>query len=285
MARSFEKTIFKKGSKTFYHSARFFPKRLRRDVFRLYSFVRIADDYVDEEPTQPEKLNEIEKLFKEAVKYEHFDPTTHAWDDLQNKVVKNMVRLVQRYKFDPAWVEDFLAAMKQDIKPVVMPKLEDSLKYVHGSAEVIGLMMAKMMKLPEETWEAAKLQGRALQWINQLRDLKEDTAKGRQYFPTEDLKAAGLADLSEETARANPAAFKKFVDIQLKRYRRWQQEAAKSFDDIPRRFRIPLQVAVEMYAWTADKIEEDPYVIFKKKLKPRKSRILLRGIKKKLKRK
>ena len=78
---------------------------------------------------------------------------------------------------------------------------------------------------------------------------------------------------------------KEFIDLQLKRYRGWQKEASKSFDDIPRRFRIPLQTAVEMYNWTADKIDKDPYIIFKKKLKPRKARVLVHGLRKKLKRK
>lgn len=284
MAKSFEKDIFKKGSTTYYFSTRFFPKKIRRDVFRLYSFVRVLDDYVDEAPLQPEKVVEIEKQYQQALKTEHFDPTTHAWDDLDTRIVKNIMRLTQRYKFDPNWVTAFVDAMKSDSKPKVFTKLTDSLMYVYGSAEVIGLMMAKTMKLPEESWEAARLQGRAMQWINFLRDLKEDTARGRQYFPTEDLQHTGLADLREDTARANPKAFKKFVDLQLKRYRDWQKEAEKGFHFIPRRYRIPLQTAVDMYDWTAKKIEKDPYVIFRKKVKPGKSHVIVKGLQRTAKR-
>lgn len=283
MPNKFEKKTFKQNSKTFYYSTRFFPKRLRRDITRLYSFLRIADDYVDEAPTQPEKISDLEKQYQQALKTEHFDPTTHSWDDHDTKIVKNMVRLTQRYKFEPTWVPAFLDAMRSDIKPRARTTLEHSLEYVHGSAEVVGLMMARIMKLPEEAWEAARLQGRAMQWLNFIRDLRDDNAKGRQYFPDSDLKATGLADLSEETARANPEAFKKFIDLQLKRYREWQAEAEKGYEHMPKRFRIPVQTAAEMFNWTAETIEKNPFIIFKKKVRPISLRVFSRGVVKKAK--
>lgn len=278
MKQKFERNIFRQGSSTHYFSARFFPKKIRRDIFRLYSFVRVAGDYVDKEPRQTHKLAEIEKSYHQALKADHFDPTTHEWDDTDTKIVKNMMRLVQRYKFDPAWVDAFLTAIKQDIKPVAARKLDDSLKYVYGSAEVIGLMMARIMRLPEESYEAAKLQGRAMQWINFLRDLKADSQSGRQYFPQSDLDEVGLPELSEEAARANPKAFDKLVKLQLKRYRQWQAEAAKGFSYIPRRLLVALQTAVDMYNWTADQIEKDPMIVWRKKVKPRKVRVVARGV-------
>jgi phytoene synthase len=278
-----DKQVFKQASKTFYYSSRFFPKRLRRDVSRLYSFVRVADDYVDEQPHQPEKLLELEKQYQAALKVEHFDPTTHTRDDADTRVIKNIVRLTQRYKFDPAWVQSFFAAMKADIKPKVYHGLDQALEYVHGSAEVIGLMMAKVMKLPEESWEYAKLQGRAMQWLNFIRDIKEDSEMNRQYFPEEELKKFGLTDLKEETARANPEGFKKFMEVQLKRYHDWQAEADKGQEYMPKRYRLPIQTAVEMFNWTAEVIEKNPFIVYKKKVKPVSRRVLLRGLSKKSK--
>ena len=42
--------IFKKGSTTYYYSTKLFPAKIRKEVTRLYNFVRIADDYVDAVP-------------------------------------------------------------------------------------------------------------------------------------------------------------------------------------------------------------------------------------------
>lgn len=283
MTKNADKKLFRNTSKTYYYSTRFFPKRLRRDIARLYSFVRIADDYVEAVPAQSEKITELERQYQKALKVDHFDPTTHAWDDQDTRIIKNMMRLTQRYKFDPDWVPSFLEAMKSDLKPKTMPSLNASLEYVHGSAEVLGLMMAKIMKLPEETWEYARLQARAMQWINFVRNLKDDIAHGHQYFPDEDLKACGLADLSEDTARANPEAFKRFMNLQIKRFRDWQTEAEKGHEQVPKRFRIPVQTTVEMLNWTADTIANNPFIVYKKKVRPLSSRVLARGFRKKSK--
>ncbi len=272
-----EKTIFKRGSTTYYFSSKFFPRKVRHDVFRLYSFVRVADDYVDEQPAQPKKLEELENRYKAAIADTNFESITHDWDDIDTRVVKNMVQVSRKYKFDPAWVPAFLEAMKSDITAKPRASIESSLEYVYGSAEVIGLMMAKIMKLPDEAFHAAKLQGRAMQWINFVRDIAEDNDLGRQYIPSADLKKFGLKDLREETARANPEAFKKLIKLQIKRYRDWQKEASEGFSYISRRLRVPLETAADMYNWTADEIEKDPFIVFTKKVKPRKRRVLIKA--------
>ena len=117
-----------------------------------------------------------------------------------------------------------------------------------------------------------------MQFINFLRDIDEDNLLSRCYFPTEDLKKFGLQHLTEANAQLRPAAFSDFMLFELGRYQLWQAEADKGFKYIPRRLRIPLQTAVDMYNWTGRVIAEDPHVVFKDKIKPRKRRVLSRAI-------
>jgi phytoene synthase len=269
-----EQKIFKKGSTTYYFSSKFFPKKVRDDVFRLYSFVRVADDYVDDEKPQPKKLLDLEAAYKKNRNDPSYDATAHKWDEIEVRVIKHIVRLQHKFKFEDAWVEAFFAAMKADIEPKKFPTLDASLGYVYGSAEVIGLMMAKVMKLPEEAYEAAKMQGRAMQWINFVRDIEEDNKKGRSYFPQTELKKFGLKDLTKETAQENPEKFKKFIQFQIDRYNKWQAEAAKGIHFIPERLQVPVNTAIDMYNWTARKIAANPMIVFEKKVKPRKRRVL-----------
>ncbi len=273
-----EKEIFQKGSTTYYFSSRLFPKKIRENVFKLYSFVRTADDYVDNIPPHPKKLLALEKSYNAAIVDHTFDATAHQWDEIDVRVVKHIVRLQQLYKFDETWVKGFFASMKMDIEPKAYKTLDDSLVYVHGSAEVIGLMMAKIMKLPEEALEAAKLQGRAMQWINFIRDIDEDNKLGRNYFPLEDLKKFDLKNLTEEEARAKPDNYKKFVQKQLDLYKKWQKEADKGMHYIPERLQVAVKTAVDMYNWTAREIEKDPFVVFEKKVKPRKRRVAAHAV-------
>jgi phytoene synthase len=56
-------------------------------------------------------------------------------------------------------------------------------------------------------------------------------------------------------------------------------EAEKDFKYIPRRYLIPIKTASDMYKWTAAKIRENPFIIFKEKVKPSKLRIIMDIIK------
>jgi 15-cis-phytoene synthase len=272
-----ETRIFKNGSTTYYFSSKFFPRKVREDVADLYSFVRTADDYVDKKPAQTQKLLKLEQYYQESIKVKSFDFRVKKNDSVDQRVVKNIIRVSRKYGFENEWVESFIASMKQDISPKTYETLSDSLDYVYGSADVIGLMMAKIMELPDESLKYAQMQGRAMQWINFARDVKEDNGLGRCYFPATEIKKFGIDSLDEQTALKNPDQFKKFIRFQIKRYYGWQTEANKGFKFIPRRLRIPLQTAVDMYAWTAEQIEKDPFIVFEKKVKPRKRDILRRG--------
>lgn len=275
---SIEQKIFKKGSTTYYFSSLFFPEPMKSDVFKLYSFVRVADNYVDELPHQPKKLHALQKDLRLALRNPAFDTTPHANDNIDTRVVKNMADVARRYAFETAWIDDFFAAMNADITPQPYRSIKNTLQYVHGSAEVIGLMMARIMGLPPAAANAAAMQGRAMQFINFIRDIAEDNALGRQYLPRADLQKCGLADLTKKTAVKNPDAFAKLIRLELDRYNAWQTEAAKGFTYIPRRYRIPLRVAVDMYNWTGRQIAKDPLGVFDKKIKPRKQRVLLRAL-------
>lgn len=276
---SLEKTIFKRGSTTYYFSSRFFPKAVREDVFRLYSFVRVADDYVDSVPQNKKEFEILYQRWQDAAEDPAFDTVPDKHDGVNERVIKNMAALSRTYGFEPEWTDAFMASMRADLIGKQYATLDGSLWYVYGSAEVIGFMMAKIMALPAAAMEYAALQGRAMQWINFIRDIAEDTALGRCYFPEEDLKKFGLNDLRQKTAEAHPKEFRNFMNFQLNRYRRWQQEAEEGYGYIPKRLRIPLETAVDSFNWTARQIAANPSCIYEKKIKPRKYRVLQSGIK------
>ena len=270
-----EKTIFRQGSKTFFTSSWFFPRAVRQDVFDLYSFVRLADNYVDQQPADSEHFQQLRRIWNASIKSQAFDTAKKDDDPTDLRVVKNMLNVARKHNFDLAWIDSFLDSMQSDLDGKQYRTLEDTLSYVYGSAEVIGLMMANIMELKPESAESAKMQGRAMQIINFIRDLKEDNQLSRQYFPQEDLERFSLKDLSAQTAQAQPEEFNNFIRFQLSRYQQWQEEAYKGYEYIPKRLRIPVQTAATMYDWTAQQISKNPKVVFKTKIKPSKIRVTL----------
>jgi phytoene synthase len=275
MVRSLEKDIFKKGSTTYYWSSKFFPKGVRDDVFKLYSFVRIVDDMVDSIPSDVKRFNKMRKRWNTVKAELKKGIVPKALDDsIDETVLANIAFVVHRFECETDWVDAFLDSMQMDVDKKKYSTLEDTLDYIYGSAEVIGLFMARIMQLPIKPYEYAKMQGRAMQYINFLRDIEEDNQLGRCYFPETSLKKYNLKDLSKKTALSNQQNYKKFMLEQLSLYEQWQTEANKGFSYIPKRLRVPLQTATDMYNWTAKEIKKDPFIVYEKKIKPRKTKVI-----------
>lgn len=268
-----EHDIFKRGSTTYYWASKFFPSDVRRDVFDLYSFVRLADDYVDQVPSDSDGFYRLRRMWLEAQKDIMLSTKKSPDDTPDERAIKNIVRLQTERGIKKQWVDEFLNSIQSDIVFKRKETLEGALHYTHGSAEVVGLMMCKVMDLPLSAQETAGLQGRAMQWLNFIRDVEEDNQLGRQYFPAEDLQRFNLKDLSYETAQAQPEDFSAFIRFQIDRYRTWQKEAEEGYRYIPKRLLVPIRTAAKLYLWTSDQIEKDPLVVFRKKVRPSKLRI------------
>lgn len=258
-------TIFKKGSKTYFYSTVFFPKVVKRDVFTLYSFLRKADDYVDAIPQDAESFYAFKDRYADAKK-----------GSITGDVVIDSFReLAIRKNFDEGWINAFLDSMEMDIYKSTYKNMEELKNYLFGSSEVVGLFMAKIMDLEKESYDGARNLGRSMQYINFIRDISEDIDLGRVYFPQEDLEEFQLENLEENVTKSNPENFKAFIRKQLQTYQSWQTEAEKAFSYIPYRCLIPIKTASDMYNWTATQIEKDPFIVYKKKVKPSTPKIVL----------
>ena len=256
---------FRKGSKTYFNSSRFFPTVVRKDVYILYGFVRIADNFVDRIPQDPIGFEEFVSRYRRALR------GTLTGDE----IVDSFVDLARRYSFDPDWTDAFLRSMRMDLEKKIHATLPETLEYVYGSAEVIGLFMVRIMGLDGNAERSACMLGRAMQFINFIRDVQEDNDLGRIYLP---IAESGLTDLHQTTAVKHPEEFRSFIDAQLQRYREWQTEAEAGYELIPRRYRIPIKTAGDMYNWTGRVIARDPYVVYRRKVKPHRHRILATGL-------
>lgn len=257
-------TTFKKGSKTYFNSSLFFPEKVRKDVFTLYGFVRVADDYVDAVPQQAEEFYAFRNAY---VKARRGGPLSG------NPIIDSFIELAERKTFKEEWVDAFLFSMEQDLKKTTYYTLDETLEYIYGSAEVIGLFMCRVLDLPEASYLSAKMQGRSMQFINFIRDINEDLTLGRTYLPLGETK---LKSLAEEDARANPEEFIHFIRNSIHIYEKWQAKAEEGYSYIPKRYLVPIKTASDMYNWTAGRLYKDPFLIYKKKVKPSKGRILLK---------
>jgi phytoene synthase len=257
------KEVFRAGSKTYFNSSLFFPPLVREKVFTLYAFVRAADNYVDAFPQQAREFRAFRRSYEAASR------GTPAGDT----IIDPFVRLSAECSFDPAWAKAFLDSMEADLSQKNYQTIDQTLAYIYGSAEVIGFFMARIMRLPEEALLAAAMLGRAMQYINFIRDIAEDASLGRRYLP---LNGASPRIVTADYARENPREFSAFIGGHLALYRLWQKQAVAGYGLIPRRCRVPVKTAADMYWWTARRIEKRPLLVFDQKVKPSRGRIFLR---------
>ena len=106
-------------------------------------------------------------------------------------VINSFSELEQRKSFKKVWVDAFLNSMEMDTYKSSYQNMDDLLTYLYGSSEVVGLFMASILELDPESFKAARYLGRAMQYVNFIRDIAEDLKLGRIYFPLEDMEEFG----------------------------------------------------------------------------------------------
>jgi len=261
--------IFKKGSTTYYYSTKLFPANIRKEVTQLYNFVRIADDYVDAVPQDTKGFMNFKDEYYRVLSGEKSD----------NTVITDFVDLSQRKQFKNEWVDAFLYSMEMDTRKSTYENLDELNTYLYGSAEVIGLMMNRVMNVSQAADDSARYLGKAMQFINFIRDIDEDLDLKRTYFPVKDLESFDLSGLTRGEARRKPKQFKSFVRSQIHLYFKWQKRAELGFEFIPKNMRIAVKTASDMYMWTAKEIYKNPFIVYDLKIKPTWPKVILNGLK------
>ena len=155
-------------------------KSLRKSIYNIYGFVRFADEIVD--------------TFHEYDKYILFNKfKKDAFFAIDNKISLNPIlnsfqETVNTYSIDLLLINNFLDSMEMDLRERTYNK-EKYNDYIHGSAEVVGLMCLKVFvngneQLYNKLKPSAMSLGSAFQKINFLRDVNIDySLLGRSYFP------------------------------------------------------------------------------------------------------
>ena len=272
--------IFKKASKTYYYSNIFFPPKIQIKISRLYSFVRIADDYVDSVPQNKQAFLELRSNYNGLLNDKSYQMSFINSNQSDFEIIQSFINLINEEGFDLKWVEAFLDSMELDTNPdFIYQTMTQTKKYIYGSASVIGLFVAKILNLDEASYKGATLLGDAFQYINFIRDIAEDVVLNRCYFPKTELEKFDLLNLTKEECYEKPENFKRFMEAQVYTYSKWQLKAEEYFKYIPKKYRIAIATASDMYAWTGLEISRDPFLVFQKKVKPRKRRIFLTALK------
>jgi 15-cis-phytoene synthase len=297
--------IFRNASKTYYYSSLFFPKKFKDDVFTLYAWVRLADNFVDVIPQQKKEFLEFKKItfakidalesrtdsrkILMSTRKTNFDSpeSNSVLSDETLAIILEFVKLYERKKFKREWITAFLDAMESDLKKVLIKNKTELENYMYGSAGVIGYMLCAIFEIKltqKNAYVAAKNLGYSMQYINFIRDISEDTQLGRTYlyeFRESTTQKPNNAQVKTKSPKdVNQKEAQKISSLQrhLLEYKRYAKSAEKGYSFLPYRIRVCVLTAQSLYLWTAKKIAQNPKIVFERKVKPSHLKILMNFI-------
>ena len=243
---------------TYYFASRRFSPAVRHRTDALYGFVRVADEWVDNPGglhagAVADKLNcfRAELLMGlEGVRPEH--PVLRAFCDV--------VREVKIPIEEPLC---FLDAMEQDLRVVNYATYEDLRGYMRGSAVAVGLMMCHVLEVEvsPEIERAATALGEAMQLTNFIRDVSEDSLRGRIYLPQEDLASFGVSSLDIFGGNCTEA-FRNLIRFEVARARALYAESDEGIARLPLESRRAVRLARVLYSRILDRIEAKSFDVF-----------------------
>ncbi|MEJ2858826.1 MULTISPECIES: phytoene/squalene synthase family protein [unclassified Saccharothrix] len=250
--------------RTFFLATRLLPRRDRPAVHALYGFARWADEIVDDgrHADPAADLDALERGLEDEL----------AGRRTGHPVLTALADTVRRYRIDHGLFRAFLASMRMDLHTTEYASFAELDKYVHGSAEVIGLQLLPVFGTvaPQAHAEpAAAALGRAFQLTNFLRDIGEDLDRGRVYLPQDVLHAYGvdreLLASSRRTGRADQRvrrAVQHVMAVTLATYR----EAEGGIELLQPAARPCVRTALVLYRAILDEIAAADYAVLDKRV-------------------
>ena len=175
-----------------------FTKELRKHIYSIYGFVRLADEIVDTFEGYDQKYLLRDFWFQT---YEAIEKGISL-----NPILNAFQQTVNEYQIPADLIDAFMRSMEMDLHKSNYTEDEVN-EYIYGSAEVVGLMCLKVFtrgneELYNELNPYAKSLGAAFQKVNFLRDLKDDYNQlGRSYFDGLDIEnfSEATRDVVEES--------------------------------------------------------------------------------------
>jgi 15-cis-phytoene synthase len=252
--------------RTFFLATRLLAPQQRPAVHALYGFARRADDILDDLDTAIGTDERADRLQLLATQLFTRLVDGHACGD--DPTLPAVVHTAHRYGIEWELFDDFLDAMRMDLTATDYPDRAALERYMHGSAEVIGLQLLPVLGTVAPREEAAPYAaalGKAFQLTNFLRDVDEDLARDRIYLPADELAAHQVDRELLMWCRAHrrtDARVRRALVEQHAITRRVYDYARRGIALLHPRSRPCVSAAHALYSQILDRIEDIDFAIF-----------------------
>ena len=226
----------------------------------IYAFCRKTDDIVDDDTitkrSKQDHLNEWKKSLQDA------------FIKKSNIELLNELKLcVDEFNIPQKPFFDLIEGMELDLVQDRFKNFESLKDYCYKAASTVGLMTIPVFGYKKkETVDYAINLGIALQLTNIIRDVKTDSLRGRIYLPLEDLESFNYSEEELFNGTYNEQ-FIELMSFQTKRARAYYNEANKNLLSQDKSTMFTARAMQYIYYRLLDKIEQEKYNVFNKKIR------------------
>lgn len=263
------KRLHASHGRTYYLATLLLPSWKRPYVHALYGFARYADELVDDPalggPEQAANaLSDLEAGLLAALR--SGGPPADAPPGTRTDVLRAISDTVARWDVPTPHFTAFLRSMRMDLTVTEYADWDALLKYVGGSAAVIGL---EMLPILEPTSRTAALYasdlGVAFQLANFLRDVGEDLRRGRIYLPKDSLDLFGVTRDTLATGVVD-GRVRRLLAYEIARCRELFRSAEPGIRLLHPTSRDCIRTAFTLYAGILDAIERADYQVLDRRV-------------------
>lgn len=210
----------KGAGSSFYYGMRMLPSQKRAAIFAIYAWSRICDDAVDDYMGSEalHQLAKAEDLYTQAKE--------EGWESSPDLVSVALGDAIRRYNLSDEAFKALVHGMKADLEPHTYETFEELEAYCLDVAGAVGILCVEIFGFTDSRARelAAKL-GIAMQLTNIVRDIKEDSERGRCYIPKEDLDRFKVSVDQVLSCSAYSPEIAKLLEFEVERAERYYQDA------------------------------------------------------------
>ncbi|MCC6382413.1 MAG: phytoene/squalene synthase family protein [Dehalococcoidia bacterium] len=246
-------------AKNFYYAFAILPGPKRHAIYAAYAFSGLVDDIADElsdRDEQVRRLGEARERMHAAARGEAEGPlfTALAW-------------AFREFDVPEDFFEELVNGVEMDFTVDRYATWQDLYQYCYRVASMVGLICTAIFgtRAHPRGRQYAIDMGIGLQIVNIMRDVREDAARGRVYFPQDELARFGLSD-ADILGGCCDERFVQLMQLQRKRARQHLARGKRLLPLLDLRSRMCVNVLQGTYAEILRRIEKRRYDVLSERV-------------------
>ncbi len=238
---------------SFYYAFLFLPKPRRAAITAFYAFCREVDDVVDEVEDAGVARTKLAWWQGEVARAYAGEPT--------HPVMKALMPLAPDYGIEARHLLAVIEGCQMDLEQTRYLDFAGLARYCHLVAGIVGEVSARIFGQSDaQTTAYAHKLGLAFQLTNIIRDVGEDSLRGRIYLPVNELQQFDVK-AHEILKRTYSDRFVALMRFQAERAHRYYDEALSLLPEADRRPQKAGLMMASIYRTLLREIERDDFQV------------------------